>query len=117
MRVAEASKTFDTFLVQTATPLMRMIVSTLRSEGYPWTVSTPVGSVRMSSDSSREDSIEFVLDTEVDPPQVIGRVHRARGSRTRTEDLPVKAGARPDQIDDDQVLQFLITALEPWLSR
>jgi len=116
-RVAEATRTFDTFLATVATPVFRMVASTLKAEGYPFTVSTPVGSLRLASDSSREDVIEIVLDAETDPPQVMGRVHRVRGSRTLAEDLPVKAGARPDQIDEDQVLHFLLTVLEPWLAR
>ncbi len=116
-RVADATRTFDTFLATVATPVFRMAAGVLKAEGLPFTVSTPAGSVRLASDSQREDVIEIVLDTETDPPEVMGRVHRARGSRTLAEDLPVKAGARPEQIDEDQVLHFLLTVLEPWLSR
>jgi hypothetical protein len=33
------------------------------------------------------------------------------------EERPVKPGAAPDAITEDDVLEFLLGALEPWLER
>jgi hypothetical protein len=71
--------------------------------------------VRLASDNRRDDYIELALDPESDPPEVIGRIRQGRGSRTISEERPVKPGASPQAISDDDVLDFLLTALERWL--
>jgi hypothetical protein len=116
-RVAETDRAYTAFLNDVAVPVFRMLAMALKAEGLPFTVSTPGQSVRLSSDNARDDYIELVLDTSADPPEVTGRISRGRGSRTLTEELPVKAGASPDAIQDEDVLTFLLTALEPWLER
>jgi hypothetical protein len=89
----------------------------LKAEGYAFTVFTPGGGLRLASDRTRDDFIELALDTSGDRPQVVGRISHARGSRTLDEERPVKPGAAPDAITEDDVLEFLLTALEPWLER
>ena len=73
--------------------------------------------LRLSADRGRDDFIEFVLDTSGDEPQVVGRVRVTRGSRTIDETLPVKAGTAPEDLTEEDVLDFLLRALEPWLER
>ena len=89
----------------------------LKAEGYPFTVSTPSGSVRLTSEHGRDDYIELVLDTSGEAPTVLGRVHRTRGSRTVSEEHPVSPGTAPAAVTDEQLLTFLMRALEPWLER
>jgi len=48
---------------------------------------------------------------------VTGRVRRTRGSRTIDEERPVKPGAGPDAVSEEDLLEFLLGALEPWLER
>jgi hypothetical protein len=57
------------------------------------------------------------LDTAADAPQVVGRVSLTRGSRTITDERPVRLGAAPNAISEEDVLAFLLDALQPWLER
>ena len=36
-----------------------------------------------------------------------GRIRRTRGSRTLEEERPIRQGASPDQLSEDEVLEFL----------
>lgn len=116
-RASEAERAFDTFLQDVATPVLRQVAAALKSEGYAFTVFTPGRGLRLASDRGRDDFIEFSLDTAGDRPQVIGRVSHARGSRTVDEERPIKPGAGPEAIGEEDVLDYLLHALEPWLER
>jgi hypothetical protein len=116
-RSADAERAYDVFLKQVATPVARQVANTLKAEGFPFTLFTPGGGLRLASDRGRDDYIEFVLDGDGDPPQAIGRVRHTRGSRTLSEERPIRAGASPDELTEEDVLAFLISALEPWLER
>ena len=116
-RVADAERAYDAFLNDVARPVARQVANALKAEGYSFTVFTPGGGLRLASDRTREDFIEFALDTSGDRAEVIGRVSRQRGSRTIDEEMPVKRGASPDAISEEDVLEFFAGALEPWLER
>jgi len=116
-RAAEAQRAYETFLAEVAVPVTRMLASALKADGYPFTVATPSGGVRLISDKGRDDYIDIVLDTSADPPDVLGRISYSRGSRTVAEERPVKRGASPQAITEDDFLDYLIVALGPWLER
>ena len=116
-RASEAERAYTTFLNDVATPVTRQVANALKAEGYHFTVFTPGGGLRLASDKTRDDFIELALDTSGDRPQVIGRVSHSRGSRTLDEERPVKPGASPEAISEDDVLDFLLSVLEPWLER
>lgn len=116
-RADEADKAYATFLDHLATPLARQIVNALRAEGYSFTLSTPERGLRVSLDQGRDDFIELDLRTDVDQPHIIGRIRRTRGSRTLDEERPVKAGAAPQDVSEEDVMEFFASALEPWLER
>lgn len=116
-RAADAETAYDRFLTQVATPLARQIANTLQVEGYAFTVSTPERGLRLALDRGRDDFIELALDMDGDEPLVIGRIRRTRGSRTIEEERPVKRGAPPDQLNDQDLLEFFESALAPWLER
>ena len=116
-RVAEAGRAYERFLADVAVPVTRMLASALKADGYPFTVNTPGGSVRLASDKGRDDYIELALDADADPPEVTGIIRYSRGSRTVSEERPVKRGASPQAITDEDVLNFLLDALQPWLER
>ena len=113
----EAEQAYTAFLDNLAAPLARQVVNALRAEGYAFTVSTPGRGLRVSLDHGRDDFIELALDTETDQPHVVGRIRRTRGSRTIDEERPVKPGAAPNDVSEDDLLEFLARALEPWLER
>ena len=116
-RTADAERAYAAFLDNVAIPVTRMVQSALKAEGHAFTVFTPGGGLRLAADRGRDDYVEFALDTTGDHPQVIGRVSQARGSRTLESEGPVKPGAGPDAISDEDVLEFYVRALAPWLER
>ena len=116
-RSAAAERAYDTFLKDVATPVTRLVANTLKAEGYAFTVFTPGGGLRLASDRGRDDYIEFALDGGTDPPQAIARISHSRGSRTLSDERPIKAGAAPETLSEEDVLAFLLNALEPWLER
>lgn len=114
---AEAERAYAAFLEDVATPTTRMMANVLKAEGYPFTVSTPSGGLRLASDRGRDDYVEFALETNGDSSIVIGRIRYTRGSRTLEDERPIRAGASPQDLSDTDVLAFLVSALEPWLER
>ena len=113
----EATRAYGAFLENVATPVVHQVASALKAEGYPFTVFTPGDGLRLASDRGRDDFVEFALDTSGDRPQVIGRISQSRGSRRLEDERPVKAGAPPNALSEEDVLDFVIQALEPWLAR
>jgi hypothetical protein len=116
-RSTEAQRAYESFLTDVAVPVTRMVASALKADGYPFTVATPSGGVRLISDRGRDDYIEIILDTSNDPPEVLGRISYSRGSRTVAEERPVKRGSSPQAITEDDFLEYLVGALSPWLER
>lgn len=116
-RSQEAQRAYETFLSDVAVPVARMVANALKAEGYSFTVATPAGGVRLISDKGRDDYIDIALDEAADPPEAVGRTRYTRGSRTISEERPIKAGTPPHAITDDDVLEFLVRALGPWLER
>ena len=116
-RAANAETAYDHFLTQVATPLARQVANALQVEGYAFTVSTPGRGLRLALDRGRDDFIELALEMDGDEPLVIGRIRRTRGSRTIEEERPVKHGASPDQVSEQDLLEFFERALGPWLER
>jgi hypothetical protein len=116
-RSADAERQFATFLEIVAVPIARQVASALKAEGYHFTVFTPGGSVRLALDKGRDDFVDIVLDTEAEYPQVAARISYTRGSRTIVSELPVKEGAGPDVLTEQDLLDFLLRALEPFLER
>lgn len=115
--VADAERGYDRFLVDVAIPIARQLANVLNVEGYPFSVSTPGRGVRLASERGRDDFIDIFLDTDADPPAVVGHIRHTRGSRTIDEQHPVKADVNPDQISEDEMLEFLMRAIEPWIER
>ena len=116
-RSADAERQFETFLELVAVPLARQIASALKAEGHAFTVFTPGRGLRLALDKGRDDFLELMLDTDADPPHVVGRVSYTRGSRTVVSDIAVKEGVGPEALTEQDVLDFLLRALEPLLER
>ncbi len=115
-RADQAALEYDTFLDGVAVPLFRQIASVLRAEGYPFSVSTPGGSVRLMSDRSGDDYVELVLDTSGSEPTVTGCSRRSRGRRVIESEQPIGTSAIRDLTEED-VLSFLLRELEAFVER
>jgi hypothetical protein len=116
-RTDEATKRYEKFLEETATPVFRAMASALRGEGLLFDVTTPSGGVRLAPERTREDGIELSLDAMVDPPQPIVRVMRTRGSRVMQHERPVAGALRLEGLTDEHVAAMLLEELRPWLER
>jgi len=114
---ASAEKAYGVFLETLATPVTRQVANALKVAGIAFTLGTPGGGLRLAADRGRDDFIEFVLDASGDIPQAAGRISLSRGSRTIDEVVPVKPGAAIEELTEEDVLEFLVRALEPWLER
>ena len=112
-----ATKDYGVFLETVATPLVQQIANALKAEGHPFTVSTPGDGLRLEYERGRDNFVELTLDTSGDRPQVIGRVSQTRGSRRLDEERPIRPDASPPEITEEDVLEFVAQALEPWLGR
>lgn len=112
----EAARDYERFLDHVAVPLFRQVAGALKPAGYPFTVFTPSGSVRLMSDKNAEDYIELGLDTSGDHPAVIGLTNRARGRRVVTSERPIADEAVRD-LTDEHVLTFLLTEIAPFVER
>ena len=105
-----ASKEYDQFL-ERAGAVFQMFAAALTGEGHRFKAFTPAGSVRLVSETASDDFIEIVLDTETDPPSVMGRSNRGRGRRTITNERPVKEGASVSELTEEDVLSFLLAEI------
>jgi hypothetical protein len=114
--VDEAAKEYDAFLEHTAVPIFRQVANVLRAQGYPFTVFTPGGSVRLMSDKAGEDYIELVLETGTGTPAVLGHTRRLRGRRVTDSERPLGSGPIRNLTEDD-VLGFVCQELEPFVER
>ena len=112
----EANRTYEEFLQHIAVPLVRQVAGALKASGYSFGVSTPAGAVRLMSDKASQDYIELSLDTSGERPVVMARVSRARGRRVVETERPL-ADAPIDHLTEEQVLEFLVMELAPFVER
>lgn len=113
----EAAREYESFLNQTAIPVFKQVSNVLRAEGFTFTVFTPGGSggnVRLMSDRSAEDYIELSLDTSGEEPVVSGHTGRSRGRRVIESEQAI---GPPATLTENDVLSFVLKALEPLVER
>lgn len=112
-----AARQYEQFLTSIAVPVVQQFASVLSGEGHHFNVATPSGAVRLSSSGSLEDYIEITLDTSEDPPEVIGRTNRGRGRRVITSERPVRERTAVDELNEEDVVAFLLTEIVPFIAR
>ncbi len=115
-RADEASREYAVFLEVVAAPLFRQVANILKAHGFSFTVFTPSGSVRLMSDKGTEDFIELLLDTSGDEPAVMGHSSRGRGGRIVEAERPIASGRITD-VGEEEVLQYLLAELAPFVER
>ncbi len=111
-----AGAAYAVFLENTAIPVVRQLANVLKVQGYPFTVFTPGGSVRLMSDRAAEDYVELVLDTTGRTPEVVGHVSHLRGRRV-TESERVIAEKEIGELTEEDVLAFFLKELEPFVEK
>jgi hypothetical protein len=116
-RVDAAARAYESFLSKVATPVFRMFATAIKAEGHAFVVFTPAGGLRLASERSADDYIELLLDTESDPPGVAARINRGRGSRLLTAERPVRESAAVENLTEEDVLEFLLREIGPFVER
>jgi hypothetical protein len=114
VRAADAAREYSVFLDQRAVPIFKQVANVLRAEGYAFTVFTPAGSVRLASERTAEDYVELMLDTAGDEPAVVGHLSRMRGRRIVESEIALGG---PDALQEEEVLSFVLKALQPLVER
>jgi hypothetical protein len=112
-----AARDYEKFLTMVAVPVVQQFANVLAAEGHLFQVETPAGSVRLTSAMSGEDYIDILLDTTEDPPEVIGRTSRGRGRRMVSSERPVRERTAVAELNEEDVLAFLLTEVVPFVSR
>jgi hypothetical protein len=104
---------YEAFLANRAVPVFRQVALALGSEGRPFAVHTPAGSVRLASERSAEDFVEVVLDDTGDRPVVLGRASRGRGRRQVSTERPLRDDVPIADLSDEDVLTFVLESVVP----
>jgi hypothetical protein len=112
-----AARAFEEFLGGRAVPVFQMLASALVAEGHRFKVHTPAGSVRLASDRASDDFIELTLDSTQDPPAVVGIISHGRGRRNVTRERPLPKGDAIDAISEEDVLEFVLAEIGPFVER
>jgi hypothetical protein len=115
-RADQAARAYAQFLDTVAVPLFRQVANVLKANGYPFTVFTPSGAVRLMSDRNAEDYIELSLDTSADEPMVLGRSSHARGRRVIESERAI-AEKTVAHLTEEDLLQYLLRELTPFVER
>lgn len=116
-RTDAAARDYEQFLATIAVPVVQQFANVLSAEGHHFNIATPSGSVRLTSASSSEDYVEILLDTSQDPPEVIGRTSHGRGRRLVATERPVRDQTAVSELNDEDVLAFLLAEIVPLLTR
>ena len=115
--VDEAAREYDALLNSIAVPLFRQIANVLRADGHQFSVFTPAGGVRLTSDRSADDYVEVGFDTTGPRPQVLVRSRRGRGRRVVEMETPLGGGGPIRDISENDVLEFVLKEVELLISR
>jgi hypothetical protein len=112
-----ASHAYERLLAEHAVPVFQTLATALTGEGLRYKLSTPAGSVRLSSASST-DFIELGFDTSQDPAAVLLRTSRGRGRRQIETERTIAAGpAAIETLSDDLLLNAVLDEMVPLLER
>jgi hypothetical protein len=107
-----AHSAYAKFIAEVAGPLVLQTAQVLRAERLPFQAQTPAGSARIASETSANDFIEFVLDTSVRPPRVLGRSSVAVSRHNvEVEEVPIAPGTPISELRDNDLLPFLLPAI------
>jgi hypothetical protein len=105
-----ARQQFARLLDTTIVPLLKQSADILKAEGALCHLHTPSDMVKLAFDRSPEDFVEIMLDTAM-PPHVIGRSSVRKKGGTLVEDRIIGVGKEIDEINDEDVVGYLLPEL------
>jgi hypothetical protein len=116
-RADAASAAYAQLLERKATPIFKQVAAILKAENHAFQVFTPGGGLRLASDRTANDFVELTLEVGGPEPVVLGRISRTRGSHVLTEERPVSPGTPVASLTEEDILEFLLTAIAPLIER
>ena len=105
------------FIQETATPVVQQVLSILKVERLSFQLSTPAGSVRLTSETHHEDFIDLAVDATQDPVTIMTVVSHLRGKSVSTTERPLADGVELPQLTEEHVLAFLLATLPMFVAR
>ena len=105
------------FIQETATPVVRQVLSVLKVERLSFQLSTPAGSVRLMSETHHEDFIDLAVDATQDLVTIMTVVSHLRGKSVSTTERPLADGVELGQLTEEHVLAFLLAVLPVFVAR
>lgn len=106
----QARQQFARLLDTTIVPLLKQTADILKAEGSLCRIHTPSDHAQLAFDRSPEDFIEIMLDTAT-PPHVISRSSARKKGGTLVEDRIIGVGKEIDEINDEDVVSYLLPEL------
>jgi hypothetical protein len=116
-RTDGAGRDYGKFLSEIAVPVAHQFANVLSAEGHHFQVATPADSVRLMSATAGEDYVEIALDRSTDPPEVVGRTSRGRGRRMISSERPVREQTAIAELNEEDVLAFLLSEIVQFVAR
>ena len=116
-KIALADHLGMSVLDNVVSPVAKTLATVLTTEGYPFSVSTPIGTVRLSVKNSMDDFIDVTLDTQREPPGLIGQVSRRWGRRVLVDEYTVCEDTSFADLTEEAALDFFLDVLGPFLER
>jgi hypothetical protein len=114
----DAARTaFDAVLEREIAPTVRQFAQALKAEGFPFSVQTPAGTVRLVSDRSSDNVVDIVLELAGRQPAVLVRSAFSRGRRQLDDERTLAEGDAIGSIDGERVLAVLLDMIEPFIER
>jgi len=110
-RTARAEEVGNELLERIAAPLFRTVAAALTAEGYRFTVSMPPDAVRLTSEASGDDYVEFALDTKRDPAALLIRSARVRRDEGVIDERVVAEHPAIGALTDAHLFAVLLTGL------
>jgi hypothetical protein len=116
-RMAVAERDYAAFLPAVATPVFNIVAQALGSEGHTYRVTTPGGGIRLGSERSARTYLDLRLDTSGQDPVLLAEISRERGHRVLVDERPLGQGRAISTLTDEDVAQFLVTAIGDLIER
>jgi hypothetical protein len=116
-RITAAERDYAVFLSTIATPVFALVAQILSAENIPYRVTTPGNGVRLTSERSTRTYLDLRLDTSAQEPTVIAELSRERGHRVLVDDRPLGAGRAIASLTEDDVAEFVASAVGELVER
>jgi len=113
----EARRAFDLVLEREVAPTVRQLAQVLKARGFPFSVQTPAGAVRLVSDRSSDDFLAVELDVSRRPPAVVVQRQDTRGRRLLADERVLREGAGVASLEAEQTLDVLLELIEPFVEK